>query len=268
MKFLPILIFLLVLSSCKEQPKQSNAVNEEPAPAETVVDKSYPEALQKVFEAHGGLSQWKSFKNLVYEIPKDDFSEVHTINLYSRKDRVDTPKFSMGFDGKDVWLKDPDSNYDGDAVFYHNLMFYFYAMPFVLADEGIIYSETEDLTYEGKSYPGIGIGYQADVGTTPKDEYYIHYDPDTYQMTWLGYTVTYRTGEKSDNVKWIHYGEWLAEKGVILPKSLTWHNYEGRTIGDARSTVEFENIVLSKEARESEFFDKPEMAKVVVGKTQ
>ena len=268
MKSLPILMFLLIFSSCREQPKKSNAIDEVPAPVEAVVDESYPEALQKVFEAHGGLPQWRSFKNLVYEIPKDDFSEVHTINLYSRKDRIDTPNFSMGFDGNDVWLNDLDQNYEGDPVFYHNLMFYFYAMPFVLADDGIVYSETEDLEFEGKAYPGIGIGYQANIGTTPKDQYYIHYDPDTYQMTWLGYTVTYRTGEKSENVKWIRYGEWLAEDGVILPKSITWHNYEGRTIGDARSTVEFENVSLSEQAREAEFFKMPETAKVVVGKTQ
>ena len=114
----------------------------------------------------------------------------------------------------------------------------------------------------------IGIGYQANIGTTPKDEYFVHYDPDTYQMAWLGYTVTYRTGEKSDNVKWIRYGEWLAEEGVILPKSITWHNYEGRTIGEARSTVEFENVSLSKEAKPAEFFDKPAMAEVVQAKTQ
>ena len=268
MKYLSILLISLILFSCGENPKQTKEVMEDPAAEEMVIDKQYPEALHKIFDAHGGLEQWRSFRNLAYEIPKDNYSEVHTINLYSRKDRVDTPDFSMGFDGKDVWLRDPDKKYEGDAVFYHNLMFYFYAMPFVLADDGIVYTETEDLQFEGKSYPGIAIGYQANIGTTPKDEYYIHYDPDTYQMTWLGYTVTYRTGEKSDNVKWIRYGEWLAEEGVILPKSITWHNYEGRTIGDARSTVIFENISLNRESKADGFFEKPEMAEIVKGKTQ
>ena len=268
MKFLPILIISLLLFSCKEEPKKSDTLQEAPLTVENEMQKKYPEALQKVFDAHGGLDQWRSFKSLSYEIPKDDYSELHTINLYSREDRVDTPDFSMGFDGQDVWLKDPENTYDGDAVFYHNLMFYFYAMPFVLADDGIVYSETEDLEFEGKQYPGIGIGYQANVGTSPKDEYYIHFDPDTYQMTWLGYTVTYRTGEKSENVKWIRYGDWQAKDGVILPKAITWHNYEGRTIGEARSTVNFENLNLSKESNPAEFFKMPEMAEVVVGKTQ
>ena len=265
--FTGLLIALLIIA-CKDQPKQTDAPDEVQAPVKETSHIPYPEAMQKVFDAHGGLSQWRALKNLTYEIPKENYSEIHAINLYSRKDRVDTPDYSMGFDGNDVWLMDPESNYEGDAVFYHNLMFYFYAMPFVLADEGIVYSETEDLEFEGKIYPGVGIAYQANIGTTPKDEYYIHYDPDTFQMAWLGYTVTYRTGEKSDNVKWIRYNEWLAEEGVILPKSITWHNYEGRTIGEARSTVQFENVRLSREAKSAEFFEKPDMAEIVKGKVQ
>ena len=185
MKYLTIFIISLAVLSCKEESKQSKEVTTDPAAEQMAIDSQYPEALQKIFDAHGGLDQWRSFRNLTYEIPKDKYSELHTINLYSRKDRVDTPDYSMGFDGKDVWLKDPENKYEGDAVFYHNLMFYFYAMPFVLADDGIVYSYTEDLQFEGKNYPGIGIGYQANIGTTPKDEYYIHYDPDTFQMTWL-----------------------------------------------------------------------------------
>ena len=125
-------------------------------------------------------------------MPKPDGKETHTTNLYSRKDRIDASNFSMGFDGEQVWLLDENGNYKGDPVFYHNLIFYFYAMPFILADNGIVYGETEDLVFQGKRYPGIRISYEVGVGTSYKDEYFIHYDPETYQMTWLGYTVTYR----------------------------------------------------------------------------
>ena len=172
----------------------------------------------------------------------------------------------MGFDGNDVWIEDPDNKYEGDPVFYHNLMFYFYAMPFVLADDGIVYTETEDLVFEDKNFPGIGIGYQANIGTSPKDEYYIHYDPETYQMAWLGYTVTYRTGEESDNIKWIHYGQWLEEDGILLPEAITWYEYEGRTIGAPRSTVRFEDVTLSKKPMASGTFDRPESAEIALPK--
>ena len=79
-------------------------------------------------------------------------------------------------------------------------------------------------------------------------------------MTWLGYTVTYRTGQKSDTVKWIRYDNWQDIEGVILPSSITWHEFEGRTIKEARSTVVFDNVVLSTSAKDAAFFEKPEDA--------
>ncbi|MGB5819363.1 MAG: DUF6503 family protein [Saonia sp.] len=266
MKTIVTFIFLVAFISCKEAPKKATP---DTVPSEETVKKEeskYPEALQKIFEAHGGLEAWKTKKSLVYEIPKPDNRETHTTNLYSRKDRIDTPNFSMGFNGEHVWLMDKNESYNGDPVFYHNLMFYFYAMPFILADDGIVYNDTEDLVFEGRNYPGIRISYNEGVGTSPKDEYFIHYDPETFQMTWLGYTVTYRSGEISDNVKWIRYNDWMPVADVVLPKSMTWYAYEGRVIKEAKNTVPFENVVLSETAKPDTFYAKPEAAKIVVGK--
>ena len=105
MKYLTGLLIAVSLIACKDQPKQTDQPEEVKVGIEEIADKNYPEALQNVFDAHGGLHQWRSLKNLVYEIPKDEYDEVHTINLHSRKDRVDTPEYSMGYDGKDVWLR-------------------------------------------------------------------------------------------------------------------------------------------------------------------
>ena len=49
----------------------------------------------------------------------------------------------------------------GIPKFYYNLMFYFYAMPFILADDGIVYEDVKPLDIEGKSYPGIKISYES-----------------------------------------------------------------------------------------------------------
>lgn len=266
MKKISVFALLVALAACK--PNSKKEVSESPVVEEMKVEKvTYPATLQKAFTHHGTVKAWKEFRTLSYEIHKADVVETHTIDLWNRKDRVDTDKYSMGFDGKNVWLLDADKNYDGDAVFYHNLMFYFYAMPFVLADAGIVYSETDYLPFERKKYPGVRIAYESGVGTSPKDEYFMHIDPGTGQMAWLGYTVTYRTGEISDNVKWIRYNDWRIIDGLILPKSITWHNYEGREILDARSTVTFENISLSKTAKPDSFYSQPETAVEVAPKT-
>lgn len=262
MNKLTILLLFIGLTACKQNLKTEK--NETPVQQELVVDEAvYPDALTKVFDAHGGLKQWKSQRTISFVLPKPNQSETHTIDLWSRKDRIDTEQFSMGFDGEQAWLLNESGNYEGDAGFYHNLMFYFYAMPFVLADEGILYSATEDLEYDGKKYPGLQIAYESGVGASSKDEYFIYYDPESHQMAWLGYTVTYRSGESSDNVKWIHYDNWQEVNGLVLPKSITWHKYEGRTIMEPASTVNFEEVMLSEDAKPSAFYEKPENGEYV-----
>jgi len=262
MKRTAILLFALVLGACKQNLKkgtpQQNAHN-----ATVEAEKKFPGELEKVFTAHGGLKTWQSKRTLSFDMPKGDFAEKHAIDLRSRKDRVDSEQFSLGFDGRQVWLLDTDKNYKGDPVFYHNLMFYFYTMPFVLADDGTKYSKADNLVFDGKHYPGIHISYEQGVGASSKDEYFIHYDPDTHQMAWLGYTVTYHFGEPSDNVRWIRYDNWQTVNGLVLPKSITWYNYEGTTILDPRSTVEFENVVLNGLTKPETFFEKPEGAAYV-----
>lgn len=259
MKKTTILLTVLTILACKQSPK-----SEEKEPQVTMQGKmdqhAFPEALSKVFDAHGGLEPWKKQRTLSYVLPNPELPETHTIDLWSRKDRVDTDQFSLGFDGVQVWLLDSQKNYKGDAAFYHNLMFYFHAMPFVLADDGIVYTAAEDLEFEGKSYPGLKIGYENGVGASSKDEYFIHYDPETHQMAWLGYTVTYMSGENSDNFRWIRYHDWQPVNGMLLPKAITWYNYEGRTLLDARDTLIFENVMLSKEPKTDGFYDKPQAA--------
>lgn len=256
-KVLVFAILLIFTIGCKQQSKTTEAHT----PTQDVVVKkpNYPETLAKVFEAHGGVDLWKKQRTLEYTIPKGENPETHTIDLWSRNEKIATPSYDMGYDGK-TWLEDAGNAYKGNPEFYHNLMFYFYAMPFVLADDGIKYTEAEALEFDGKSYPGIQITYDDGIGISPKDEYYIYYDADTYQMTWLGYTVTYRTGEDSDNIKWIRYDDWATYNGLVLPKSISWYTYEGRTIKDPRNKVPFENVNLSTEAESADFYSKPETA--------
>ncbi|MFS4469378.1 DUF6503 family protein [Maribacter sp. 2210JD10-5] len=259
---------LAILISCKEAPKvEKKESAPKPIMAAEKVD-NYPASLKKVFDAHGSVANWKQYKTLSFQMPKPDGAETHTTDLYSRKEKILAGDVQMGADENGIWLWDKKDTYKGDAIFYHNLMFYFYAMPFVLADDGINYGETQNLEFEGKSYPGIKISYDAGVGTSPKDEYYLHYEPETHQMAWLGYTVTYRSGEKSDNVKWIRYNDWTKVGEVQLPKSISWYTYEGRTIKELRNTMQFNEVALSKMSKPNTFYTKPADAVYVNKETE
>ncbi len=258
MKNIGILVFAaLLIISCKIEEK-GEANDDGVAP--TLEGVQYPEALGKVFEAHGGLSHWNTMNSLTYEIKEDEAKEKHSNNLKTRKHLVETKGHTIGADGKQVWLLDPEGDYEGNARFYHNLFFYFHAMPFVLADDGINYAEAEPLVFQDKTYPGILISYGENIGDSPDDEYYLYYNPETFQMEWLGYTVTYGKDGKSDNVKWIRYDDWKKTNGLLLPNSMTWYTYEGRTINEPRNTMVFKNVEVSEEKIADAYFEMPEEA--------
>lgn len=261
MKYYISILCLLFLTACKNGIKQNKSKQMSIDDGEFSLNSiKYPQNLRNVFDAHGGLENWKKMKTLTFEMLKADAKEIHTIDLPTRKDKIDFSGVSMGYNGSKTWIMDEQESYKGNAFFYHNVMFYFYAMPYVLADDGIIYGKTDDLIFEGKNYPGVSVSYEQGVGVSSNDEYFIHFNPETYQMEWLGYTVSYGTGKKSNNIRWIHYNEWATVNGILLPKELTWYTYEGRTINAPRNSRQFKNIVLSEIAKSNSFYEKPAKA--------
>lgn len=263
MKRTIIAVALLGLTSCKEAPKEAKMTSGEKVVEVETPKKEYPKALTQVFDAHGGLDNWKKKRTLTFTIPKPDAAETHTIDLYDRRDKIEMPATSMGYDGNEIWLLDADHTYKGNPAVYHNLMFYFYAMPFVLADDGIQYQEATALEFEGKSYPGIHISYDADIGASPKDDYFLYYDSESHQMAWLGYTFTYGSDKKSEDVSYIRYADWMKIGDVMLPKILTWYTSEGSMLKEAKDPLPLDNVSLSEVAKPDAFYKMPEIAKVV-----
>jgi len=261
---LPLFV-LILLASCKEG-KNSNLVKDTDYRSEAldITTSIYPENISKIFDAHGGLDKWNEMQTLKFTMPNESGDEVTTTDLKNRTSLIEIPEHSIGFDGEKVWLENKaNSEYQGNPKFYYNLMFYFYAMPFVLADDGIIYEEIEPLEFGGKSYPGIKISYESGVGESPDDEYIMYYDNETYQMTWLGYTVTYFTKEKSKEFHFIKYSQWQDVSGLKLPKTLTWYGYKDNRPTEKQRDVEFTEVKLLQDKINAEMFQKPEEAEFV-----
>jgi len=255
MRFTVLLAFIIIVSSCKNATQETE-------PTTPAIKIDYPAELVKVFDNHGGLDKWQSLKSMSYEIEKEEGNEKQTIDLQNRREKVEASNFTSGYDGKKYWVE-ADTSYTGNPKFYTNLMFYFYAMPFVLADEGISYSKTEPLAYEGKSYLGIKISYGDGVGISPQDEYFLYYDAASHEMAWLGYTVTFFSGEKSEKRSYIRYDDWKKFNGVKLPNSLTWFKVEDGKLIEPRNTRNFVNVRVSEDAFDDTTFEVPDGAKVV-----
>ena len=216
----------------------------------------YPAVLLRMFDKHGGLDKWSSLKQLSF----NKGNEVHTVDLQSRKSLITSKNYSLGFDGVASWLQQKDSmSFKGNKDFYYNLYFYFYAMPFVLADNGIVYEETKPLVFGGISYPGIKISYKANIGASPDDNYYVYYNQDTFQMEWLQYSVTFFSKKSSSKVNTIRYTDWIEVDRFLLPSSLTWYKKdENGTISEpASSATIFTNQKVSTKKINEKIFYKP-----------
>jgi hypothetical protein len=262
-KAISLLLIIVLFSACKnEKQTESTVVNE--VKKEDIITSIYPESITKVFNAHGGIDTWNTMKLLSFTMEKPNGKEVTTLNLKTRAEVIETPDYKMGYDGTTQWVLEKDNKpYKGNAKFYKGLMFYFYTMPFVLGDDGIMYEDIEPLTFEDKTYPGILISYESGVGESPDDQYKIYYDEATGEMAWLGYTVTFGKDEKSKDFHFIRYNNWQTINGLKLPKSVDWYKYENNLPTEKRNTVEFIDVLLSEEAPDSTMFKMPEGATIV-----
>lgn len=243
------------LASCQpNQPNGQESASEEPTKA---VTGHHSATITKVFDAHGGFEVWASMKKMSYRRGE----ETTITNLSSRKIKLESATQRIGFDGSNVWIS-PDSLDASRARFYHNLYFYFYAMPFVVGDPGVFYEDVEARDFLGKRLKGVKVSYDAGVGDSPKDYYIIWYDPATHKMEWLMYTVTFRSGEAHENYNLIKYDQWADIAGLNLPTSIQWYTYKEGKIGEMRSEASFEDVQLSTTAPSDDLFIMPEDAKI------
>ncbi|WP_027125499.1 DUF6503 family protein [Gelidibacter mesophilus] len=262
------IVYLCVLTSlmisCKDKTSETK-VDTEPS-TEKVIDvttSAYPENITKVFAAHGGLDAWNEMATLEFSVEKPGGYEITTTDLKDRYALIEMPKHTIGFDGEVLWMKNRDkSNYDGNPKFYYNLMFYFYAMPFVLADDGIMYAEAEPLVFEGKTYPGIQISYKNGVGASSDDEYVLYYDADSYKMAWLAYTVTFGN-EKSTKFSYINYNNWQEVEGITLPETMVWYNVENNQPTTVKSEIKFVSPMMTTVKMDSRVYGRPEGGEII-----
>ena len=255
---LPLLLLSLTLCTCDRAPSDTREMD---APSVTEPAAELPTALHSVLAAHGGLEAWQKQGTLTYDIVNGDKRESQTVDLKDRRELILREGVKIGYDGEKSWTVSEEP-FEGDPVFYRNLMFYFYAMPWVLADPGIRYEDTTPLSHGGRDYPGLKISYDDGIGLSPKDNYFLHWDPNTKRMRWLGYTVTGRSGEVSDKISWIEYPTWTEYSGVALADSLVWYNKENNLPTERRNARVFEKVEVFEEGFPEEFYAAPDSARV------
>lgn len=256
------LLFFLYLTGCESKTNTSATADSSKATEQQ--PSIYPDLLHKALKAHGGLQRWQAMNTLSYDLRTtlgEEKTEHHLIALKTREVLISGDGYSIGFDGEQVWVA-PDQAAFGEmpARFYHNLVFYFFAMPFVLADPGIQYEDLGIKKIENIAYRALKISFNEGVGDADDDLYIAHFNPETYQLELLLYTVTYFSGEKHENYNALRYQKWEEVNGLLVPQKMSGYKYENDSIKEIRYEAEFTNIKLSEKLPDMAVFQVPEIA--------
>ena len=258
-------LLLVLMVSCKDKTPETKTETEPYIEGELDVTTSvFPENISKIFDAHGGIEAWNDMETLEFSVEKPGGYEITTTDLKDRYALIEMPKNTIGYDGEVLWLKNKDNHhFEGDPKFYYNQMFYFYAMPFLLADDGIRYAEAEPLVFEGKTYPGIRISYQGAVGAFSDDGYVVYYDSSTNKMAWLSYTGMLGKEEKSKDKHFIKYSSWQEVEGLMLPETMVWYHVDNNQPTTIEHEVKFVSPMLTTVKMDIRVYGRPEGGELI-----
>ncbi len=249
--FLLSLIFLA--AACGHPP-------ETPAPPVIV-----PAALEAPLVAHGGLDLWRSFGTLEYDFVRGESSDHQIIDLHTRRVRISNEAYTIGFDGDDVWIT-PDKDaldYGAGPRFYSGTYFYFFSIPFVLADPGVHQEVLPQRELDGKAYDVVRCTFGSGTGDSPGDQYIAYFDPDTHRLHLLLYTVTFgRTVDPDAEPRFgaLLYDRWQTVDGLVVPEHAAYHKWEGDHLGDFRGEIAFRNVGFRPESPDEALFARPDSA--------
>ncbi|MEM1320816.1 MAG: DUF6503 family protein [Bacteroidota bacterium] len=230
-------LFLLLPTACKTGSEA------------TAPQQNFPQLFKQVLTAHGSLSQWRKMKTLKFTRGTGEDAVYHLINLATR-DEVMTKdgSYTLGFQGKSMWVAPNKEAFPGKSPrFYRNLHFYFFALPFVLADPGVNLSDEGEKTTGGQRYRILKATFNAGVGDAPEDQYILYIDPATYRIAMINYSVTYFDNSKATQYNALVY-DWQEVDGLLVPSSFIGYKWEDNALGDKRYEAPFSKVAFDKAA--------------------
>ncbi len=178
--------------------------------------------IDQFLQPLGGLEKWKGYQSLSFSTG----GQNHLINLKNRNILVEQPgQFQLGFDGENLWVAPNQAAFDMGGRpprFFYSLLFYFFSIPFVYADPGVIVERQGLKEFDGKPYEVVKVTFKPGTGDSPKDVYLNYFDPSTKMLQFLLYTVTYHTGAANEDYYATIYDEWQQVDGLTVPKKVSY----------------------------------------------
>lgn len=224
--------------------------------------------LDRSLEAHGGLQKWRSFAGVEYDLNgrfgKEPQKDHQLFDLRTRSGLITSEKYTLGSNGGEVWIKPGLDALGGTPPrFYMWTPFYFFGMPFVLADAGAKQESLGTKKFQGQEYEVVKITFAKGTGDTPDDYYVAYIDSATARLKMVYYVVTYPAMRKDRPVSELEphaivFEEWQTVEGLVVPKAAPFYKWTGSEIeGEPLGRLEFSNVHFLKEPPDAAKFEKP-----------
>lgn len=227
-------------------------------------DSSLPEPLAACIEAHGGLDAWQAQGTLEYDFTRTtseaSLSDHQLVDLRERRVRITSDDYTLVHDGTDVGIA-PSAEalpYGPGPRFYSQTYFYFFAIPFVLADPGINYEVLPDETVGGTRYEVVRVSYDEGIGESPDDVYIAYVDAETSELGMVRYSVTFGDINMTEPNSVIVYREWTDDAGLRVPSRATFHDWNGGDLGPEKAEVTYGNVAFDTERPADSTFAMPD----------
>lgn len=246
-------IALLILNACNEPASKTETP--------VVVKKEFPAFFQKVLDAHGGLETWDKMNTLKFSSTRRAPITNYTVDLKSRKEIIEAEgKYTLGNDGETVWVSPARDSFPGkNPRFMKNLTFYFVAIPFVLADEGVNLEDLGSKVVNDREYNVIKVTFGEGIGDASEDQYILYTNPKTNKIDLINYSVTYFDKSRATQYNAIKY-EWQNVNGLLFPEKYVGYKWENEQLGEVRYESPFEKVSFSEEKMNEAIYEVPEGA--------
>ena len=224
--------------------------------------------LDRCLEAHGGLTKWRSYAGVEYDLTwksaKGEKKDHQLFDLHNRTGLITSEKYTLGSDGHEVWIKPGLDALGGTPPrFYFGTPFYFFGLPFVLADPGAKQESLGKKMFQDQEYDAVKVTFGKGAGDTPDDYYVLYLNPKTAQLKLAYYIVTFPMMRKGRPVEQLEphaivFQDWQKVDGLLVPQEAPFYKWTGDNIeGEPLGQLTFSQVRFLKEAPDAAKFQKP-----------
>lgn len=224
--------------------------------------------LERCFEAHGGIANWRRFGAVEYDLswagPKGVKKDHQFFNLRTRAGLIAADKYTLGTSQGEVWVKPGLDALGGTPPrFYMWTPFYFFGIPFVFADPGATQEPLGRKSFQGREYEATRITFKPGTGDSPDDHYVAYVDPASGTLKLAHYVVTFPSIRKGKPIEQLEehaivFEEWQRVDGLLVPKVAPFYKWKDENIeGEALGRLIFSAVHFAAPEPNDSKFKKP-----------